>query len=318
MSALAEALAPLAPEHRAALQWFSARRGDLIPWPEPLDGLFLVNRPKGIHKPANWTHTLSVRQALKGPYPDRAPVGSIEDGWRYDYFQEGSGPEDRDRLAGNRGLLACMGDGVPVAVLIQEQPRPTVRYRVWGLAKVIGYDEGYFHLEGYDASGELPDANPEGVGGQFPTSPTILAAVAEPAVPFSTEDARKRIDAQIVARQGGKVFRDRALKDFNHRCAISGCEVRAVLEAAHIVPYLGQQTNTPDNALLLRSDLHTLFDRGLLWIDPDSLRIRIDADLQGTPYADFADQEVVRPQGVTRATLRDRLIARRDVLTEKP
>lgn len=317
MAALTEALAPLTSEHRAALEWFLARRGDLIPWPETLDGLFLVNRPKGIHKPKNWTHTLSVRQALKGPYPDRAPVGSVEHGWRYDYFQEGSGPEDLDRLAGNRGLAACMRDGVPVAVLIQEQPRPKVRYRVWGLAKVVGYDEGYFHLAGYDWSGEMPDAAPEGVGGQFLTSPTILASAAEPGIPFSTEDARKRIDAQIVARQGGKAFRDRALKDFNQRCAISGCEVRAVLEAAHIVPYLGQQTNTADNSLLLRSDLHTLFDRGLLWIDPDSLRIQTSAELEGTPYADFTGQEVARPTSVTTATLRDRLIARRDVLTEK-
>lgn len=317
MSTLTEALAPLAPEHRAALEWFLSRRGDLITWPAPLDGLFLVNRPKGIHKPANWTHTLSVRQALQGPYPDRPPVGSLEHGWRYDYYQEGSGPEDRDRLAGNRGLVACMDDDVPVAVLIQELPRPNVRYRVWGLAKVASYDDGYFRLEGYDVFGKLPDEIPGWVAGQFPTSPTALAAVAEPALPFSTEDARKRIEAQIVARQGGKAFRDRALKDFNQRCAISGCEVRAVLEAAHIVPYLGQQTNTPDNALLLRSDLHTLFDRELLWIDPDSLRIQVAAGLQGTPYADLMGQEVARPKGVTAATLRDRLMARRDMLTEK-
>ena len=68
--------------------------------PEPLDGLFLVNRPKGIHKPEGWVHALSVRQALKGPYPDKPVSGSLEDGWTYDYFQEGQRPEDRDKYAG--------------------------------------------------------------------------------------------------------------------------------------------------------------------------------------------------------------------------
>jgi hypothetical protein len=88
LNALSERLATLTPEHKAALEWFETRRGDLIGWPEPLNGLFLVNRPKGIHKPKGWDYTLSVRQSLVGPYADRPPVGSVDDAWTYDYFQK--------------------------------------------------------------------------------------------------------------------------------------------------------------------------------------------------------------------------------------
>jgi HNH endonuclease len=33
-----------------------------------------------------------------------------------------------------------------------------------------------------------------------------------------------------------------------------------ILEAAHISPYRGEEDNHPENGLLLRADLHTLFD----------------------------------------------------------
>jgi putative restriction endonuclease len=80
MVSLDETLSSLPQCHRAALQWFQQRRGDKIGWPEPMaDGVFLVNRPKGIHKPASWRYTLSVRQALGGSYPDREPE-KIRDG----------------------------------------------------------------------------------------------------------------------------------------------------------------------------------------------------------------------------------------------
>src|ERR1700722_13744752 len=42
-----------------------------------------------------------------------------------------------------------------------------------------------------------------------------------------------------------------------------------VLEAAHITPYMGASTNSLLNGLLLRADIHTLFNLGLISIDPD-------------------------------------------------
>lgn len=58
----------------------------------------------------------------------------------------------------------------------------------------------------------------------------------------------------------------------------------SVLEAAHINPYLGAKTNDVTNGLLLRADLHTLFDLGLLTVDPNSLRLVVASSLKGSDY----------------------------------
>jgi len=307
VSELTDRLAALSPEHRGALEWFWERRGQLIGWPEPLDGLFLVNRPKGIHKPKGWIHTLSVRQSLVGPYADRPPVGPIDGVWTYDYFQEGQDPAERDNYATNRGLMACALDDVPVAVLIQEKGRPNVQYRVWGLAKVAGWHEGHFTLRGYDAAGEAASLPANDFDVIHDVAASAYGGMAEPGPPLNVEDARKRIEAQIVIRQGGAKFRRAAIKSFGGRCAISGWDVEAVLEAAHIVPHRGLQTDQADNALLLRADLHTLFDRELLHIDPNTRRILLAASLQNGPYGALAGQEVRLAEGVSAETFRGRM-----------
>jgi hypothetical protein len=55
--------------------------------------------------------------------------------------------------------------------------------------------------------------------------------------------------------------------------------VAAVLEAAHIDPYRGEGNNHPGNGLLLRADIHTLFDLNLLGIEPNHLRIELHPDI---------------------------------------
>lgn len=314
MSVLSERLKPLSPVHRRALEWFDSQRGELIGWPEPLEGLFLVNRPKGIHKPKGWRHALSVRQSLKSLYADRPPELTADGGWTYDYFQEGQNPEDRDRYASNRGLLACRDDDVPVAVLIQEKAKPGVQYRVWGLARVESWEVGHFRLRGYGVDGVIRPSLTADNDADFTVRPPSMATAAEPPHPISFEDARKKIAAEIVVRQGGAAFRKEALKRFGGRCAISDWDVVPVLEAAHIVPHLGVHTDTPDNALLLRADIHTLFDCDLLTIDPESLCVCLTDQLAGGPYGQLAGKLVALPQGVTAATFRMRLIERREAI----
>ncbi|WP_407668237.1 HNH endonuclease [Paraburkholderia ferrariae] len=64
------------------------------------------------------------------------------------------------------------------------------------------------------------------------------------------------------------------------RCAITGCSIRDVLEAAHITPYLGPETNHVANGLLLRTDLHTLLDCDLLGIDPATRKVLLAPPLR--------------------------------------
>jgi predicted restriction endonuclease len=63
--------------------------------------------------------------------------------------------------------------------------------------------------------------------------------------------------------------------------------VTEVLEAAHIKPYKGSKTNHVTNGLLLRADIHTLFDLNLLGINPHSRKIALAPSLRGSSYAKF-------------------------------
>jgi hypothetical protein len=82
------------------------------------------------------------------------------------------------------------------------------------------------------------------------------------------------------------------------------------LEAAHITPHLGPLTNHVTNGLLLRADLHTLFDCGLLAIDPDTRRVVTAEALAGSSYAKLANTPLRKPRddatGPSKKSLRKR------------
>ncbi|NRF88429.1 HNH endonuclease [Burkholderia gladioli] len=101
--------------------------------------------------------------------------------------------------------------------------------------------------------------------------------------PGMIEDGRERVAREIAIRRGQAVFRRQLLNAYGC-CAMSGSTVVETLEAAHIVPYQGPGTNHPSNGLLLRADLHTLFDLGLLAVVPQTLTILVATQLNGTEY----------------------------------
>ncbi|MEQ5842986.1 HNH endonuclease [Paraburkholderia acidicola] len=102
-----------------------------------------------------------------------------------------------------------------------------------------------------------------------------------------TEDARRRIMRTLVQREGQPQFRRALIDEYAGVCAISGCAVEALLEAAHIIPYLGPHTNDVSNGLLLRADLHKLFDLHMLRIDPQARTVHLCAELKVSEYACF-------------------------------
>jgi putative restriction endonuclease len=69
-----------------------------------------------------------------------------------------------------------------------------------------------------------------------------------------------------------------------------------VLEAAHIKPYRGDGSDRVDNGLLLRSDIHTLFDLGQLYIEPDNYIIRVVEELHESEYGKFDGQLLRLPK----------------------
>ncbi|AQX51318.1 HNH endonuclease [Elizabethkingia anophelis] len=95
----------------------------------------------------------------------------------------------------------------------------------------------------------------------------------------AVQDTRQKIALQINVRRGQKKFRDSLLKSYDNKCAISGCTIVELLEAAHIYPYKGDDTNHLQNGILLRTDLHTLFDLGLMSIHPTEYTVELSDQL---------------------------------------
>ncbi|WP_205680513.1 HNH endonuclease [Bradyrhizobium sp. LVM 105] len=119
--------------------------------------------------------------------------------------------------------------------------------------------------------------------------------------PDSIKDERERALRAIRLRRGQPAFRAALLDAYDRRCAITGCAVEDVLEAAHITPYLGGLTNHVSNGLLLRTDLHTLFDCGLLGIDPKNRTVVVAEALKSSSYAKLAGKTLRRPKEATSA-----------------
>ncbi|MET7876402.1 HNH endonuclease [Micromonospora profundi] len=72
----------------------------------------------------------------------------------------------------------------------------------------------------------------------------------------------------VPQRLGQQSFKAVVLGAYGRRCAITGNKVQPVLQAAHIRPLPMGGEHRLDNGLLLKSDVHILFDRGYLGVDP--------------------------------------------------
>ncbi|MEV5818854.1 HNH endonuclease [Micromonospora harpali] len=69
-------------------------------------------------------------------------------------------------------------------------------------------------------------------------------------------------------RLGQQAFKAVVLNAYGRRCAITGDRIQPVLQAAHIRPLPAGGEHRIDNGMLLRSDVHTLYDQGYLAVDP--------------------------------------------------
>jgi hypothetical protein len=114
--------------------------------------------------------------------------------------------------------------------------------------------------------------------------------------PSNAYDDRHKILAEVARRQGQKDFRKKLLEAYDGCCAISGESVPSVLQAAHITPYLGPHTNHVTNGILLRADLHTLFDLKLIKVNPATYTVIVSQNLIGTPYGELQGRELRLPK----------------------
>jgi putative restriction endonuclease len=72
----------------------------------------------------------------------------------------------------------------------------------------------------------------------------------------------------IRPRLGQGAFRIVVTDNYHRRCAVTGERTLPALDAAHIRPYAEHGQHEPSNGLLLRRDIHSLFDRGYVTVTP--------------------------------------------------
>ncbi|MEY9583330.1 HNH endonuclease [Sinorhizobium fredii] len=101
----------------------------------------------------------------------------------------------------------------------------------------------------------------------------------------ANEVARDPQDALTQTRPEQALFRQQLRDIYGDRCCISGTTLGAVLQAAHVVPHCegGRGINHHRNGMLLRSDIHLLFDALLLTVEPSTLEIRMAAAVKDNP-----------------------------------
>ena len=120
------------------------------------------------------------------------------------------------------------------------------------------------------------------MGGKLPQADSRVAEIV-----------RRRRD--VIQRQGQREFRDRLMVAYGGACAFTGTDVAEVLQAAHIRQYAKAPDNSTSNGLLLRADIHNLFDLGRLWVTSGG-KIGVAPDLDGTVYGRLKGKTPRRPK----------------------
>jgi len=145
-----------------------------------------------------------------------------------------------------------------------------------------------------------PKKAPQTKGGDTSDKASIAAMVRRKEQrypqPKNAAAACQHIAASIAGRRGQHEFRQRLLHIYQ-RCLVTGCNAEEALEAAHIQAYSEAGTFEVSNGLLLRADIHTLFDLGFLTIETSAMTVIIATALKHTVYGELHGNKLQFPHG---------------------
>lgn len=99
---------------------------------------------------------------------------------------------------------------------------------------------------------------------------------------------------QVVLRRYQNAFRQALLSKRANCCAITGTSELSVLEAAHIIPYSERfaDRDMMENGLLLRSDIHKLFDAHLISINPKTKEVEVSDRIVSSDYLNLRGKAI--------------------------
>lgn len=106
------------------------------------------------------------------------------------------------------------------------------------------------------------------------------------------------VEATVRRRRGQREFRFKLMEKFGEVCAFSGEQPPQVLEAAHINSFAQTGEHHLNGGLLLRRDIHSLFDANLVTVNPDSWKIQIAPRLRSfETYKPLDGRSLFVPEG---------------------
>ena len=128
----------------------------------------------------------------------------------------------------------------------------------------------------------------------------VMDRLSRSAAPIFSDHDRFGEPQLIKPRLGQGAFRVLVTDIYGRRCAVTQERTLPALEAAHIRPYSDGGTHEAPNGLLLRRDIHSLFDAGYVTITPGlnfevSRRIKDEFD-NGKHYYALHGQRIIVPE----------------------
>jgi putative restriction endonuclease len=271
----------------------SSRRSELLATDEPGS----IQRGQG--RRAGLFRLGAPTRAIAGfGYFASQPLMSVDMAW--EVFGEKNGDPDKDsfveRIASFRrrfGLTHQNGRLLKCLILRDAVFLPKEDWIPWDTRE--GWSDNNVSVKGYDladGAGEVLFEFLQLHGGRRPPD-------LEPYFDPSDEDSRILREQMGVVRQGQGTFRVRVLDAYGGRCSVTGEHAVPVLDAAHITPYLGVRSNHVQNGLVLRADLHRLYDDGYVTVTPDYLFMvsqRLNDEFEnGKIYYEMAGRRVLVP-----------------------
>lgn len=311
--------------YASAYAWFMDHE-DYVgprPWREhaPSNVEIKLCAQSGIQKPAGHPYAISISTAGNSVYSNDT-LHHFDDGtWIMEYCAHRLNLGQRDSSVGyNDALRRCLQRGLPVGVFVKEKGSD---YRCLGLAFVERYNSnsGTFLLHGPVRSEHDDRLSPFSQSEKNWMQDHLKSRSEKPDFsadeifnipidPLSDEqDERERVLAWIVRRKRQSDFRKQLLAAYNGRCAVTHFDVEPTLQAAHISSYLGPKSQSVNNGLLLRADLHILFDNMLISVDPSDLRLAISKQLEQSDYSILANKPLALPHSKNLYPAEDRLAA---------
>jgi len=292
--------------HQLGLKWFVYHEKRTKQFPDLLDsGQFLATKTKGIYVPIDSQYALSIRATTSSPHKDGELFRFHEDGWVFSFHEEidAENFQNSNQLLTNRGLQFCLEDKVPVGILKQRSSDSNEgsSYDVIGLGAVIAKIGSYFIITDINSATTtdttvLIDYLLRQEAERRVTNPSQQEAESNEGLGALDEyQAKVKVWAQIVRRQGQGQFRNQLLRAYDGKCCITETAEETVLDAAHIRAYNGPSTNDVTNGLLLRTDLHALFDLNKLGIEPETYLVHIHKSITDPYYRSLERTQIRIP-----------------------